>query len=177
MTKKRKINWEEKNQKKKFSIYYHKEEKKKLEKIYEKTLNKIEKYKVIKGTIIEINKKSIIVNIDFKSDGLIQISEFKNTSNLEIGNEIDVYVEEQENKKGELILSYKKAKLVKGWEKIQNALNKDSIIEGTVKRRTKGGLIIDINGIEAFLPGSQIDVKPIKNFDIFVNKKNRNKNN
>merc|ERR1712224_75227 len=91
-----------------------KKKKKKLEKIYEKTLNKIEKYKVIKGTIIEINKKSIIVNIDFKSDGLIQISEFKNTSNLEIGNEIDVYVEEQENKKGELILSYKKAKLVKG---------------------------------------------------------------
>lgn len=134
-------------------------------------MNKIKEFEVVKGTVIEINKKDIILNINFKADGLISISEFKDIPNLKIGDVVDVYIEEQENKKGELILSRKKAKLVKGWEKIQNALNDNSIIDGIVKRRTKGGLIVNIDGIEAFLPGSQIDIKPIKDFDIFVEKK------
>merc|ERR1711935_791548 len=156
---------------KEFGGSYKEEEKKKIIKLYEEALNKIKEFEVVKGTVIEINKKDIILNINFKADGLISISEFRDIPNLKVGDVVDVYIEEQENKKGELILSRKKAKLVKGWEKIQNALNENSIIDGIVKRRTKGGLIVNIDGIEAFLPGSQIDIKPIKDFDIFVEKK------
>jgi len=171
MKKKNNFNWEEVYSVKEFGASYKEEEKKKIIKLYEEALNKIKEFEVVKGTVIEINKKDIILNINFKADGLISISEFKDIPNLKIGDVVDVYIEEQENKKGELILSRKKAKLVKGWEKIQNALNDNSIIDGIVKRRTKGGLIVNIDGIEAFLPGSQIDIKPIKDFDIFVEKK------
>ena len=171
MKKKNNFNWEEVYSVKEFGASYKEEEKKKIIKLYEEALNKIKEFEVVKGTVIEINKKDIILNINFKADGLISISEFKDIPNLKIGDVVDVQIEEQENKKGELILSRKKAKLVKGWEKIQNALNDNSIIDGIVKRRTKGGLIVNIDGIEAFLPGSQIDIKPIKDFDIFVEKK------
>jgi small subunit ribosomal protein S1 len=120
--------------------------------------------------VVSINDRDVILNIGFKSDGLVPLAEFKDMANLKIGDVVDLFIEERENKMGQLILSRRKAKLVKGWERIQNALDRDEVIEGFVKRRTKGGLIVDVFGIEAFLPGSQIDVKPIRDFDIYVNK-------
>ncbi|HNR74814.1 MAG TPA: 30S ribosomal protein S1, partial [Cyclobacteriaceae bacterium] len=116
------------------------------------------------------NDRDVILNIGFKSDGLVPLAEFKDMPNLKIGDSVDLFIEERENKMGQLILSRRKAKLLKGWENVQKALDSDSVIEGFVKRRTKGGLIVDVFGIEAFLPGSQIDVKPIRDFDIYVNK-------
>jgi small subunit ribosomal protein S1 len=110
------------------------------------------------------------LNIGFKSDGLVPLAEFKDLTNLKIGDKVDLFIEERENLMGQLVLSRRKAKLVKGWENIQKSLDNDAVIEGFVKRRTKGGLIVDVFGIEAFLPGSQIDVKPIRDFDIYVNK-------
>ena len=154
---------------KKFGEEYSLEEKKRLEDLYTSTLTSIEENDVVTGTIVGINSKDVIVNISFKSDGLVPISEFKGLE-LKVGDQVDVYIEEQENALGQLVLSRKKAKLVKAWENIQKALDEDIIIEGYVKRRTKGGLIVDVYGIESFLPGSQIDVKPIRDFDAFVDK-------
>ncbi|MEO1051624.1 MAG: 30S ribosomal protein S1 [Bacteroidota bacterium] len=138
--------------------------------IYEDTLTTITEKEVVKGTVVGINPREIILNIGFKSDGLISSTEFRDIPDLKVGDEVEVYIEEQEDVQGQLVLSRRKAKIVKAWEQIQSALDNDSVIEGFVKRRTKGGLIVDIYGIEAFLPGSQIDVKPIRDFDVFVGK-------
>jgi small subunit ribosomal protein S1 len=119
---------------------------------------------------VGINNRDVILNIGFKSDGLVPLAEFKDQPSLKIGDSVDLFIEERENAMGQLVLSRRKAKLLKGWENVQKALDKDEVIEGFVKRRTKGGLIVDVFGIEAFLPGSQIDVKPIRDFDIYVNK-------
>ncbi|MFN0048983.1 MAG: 30S ribosomal protein S1 [Cytophagales bacterium] len=142
-----------------------------LNSLYDLTLNQITEKTVIKGIIVGITDREVIVNIGFKSDGLVPLSEFRDMPEMKVGEEIDVFVETQEDKSGQLILSRKKAKLVVAWRLIEAALAEDTIIEGFVKRRTKGGLIVDIFGVESFLPGSQIDVKPIRDFDIYVNKK------
>jgi small subunit ribosomal protein S1 len=158
--------------KKGFGGNYSAKERADLEKLYEGTLSQVEEKKVLTGVIVGITDREVIVNIGFKSDGLISISEFRDQGEeLVVGLEVEVFIEDQEDKNGQLILSRKKAKIVKAWENIQGALEKDLVIDGFVKRRTKGGLIVDIYGIEAFLPGSQIDVKPIRDFDIFVGKK------
>ncbi|MCL4160314.1 UNVERIFIED_CONTAM: hypothetical protein GTU68_031580, partial [Idotea baltica] len=118
-----------------------------------------------------MSDRDVVLNIGFKSDGLVSSSEFRDTPDLKVGDQVEVYIEEQENSQGQLVLSRRKAKIVRAWELIQSALDDDNIIEGMVKRRTKGGLIVDVYGIESFLPGSQIDVKPIRDFDVFVGKK------
>lgn len=153
-----------------FGEGYSNTERKDLENLYSGTVTSINESEVVQGLVVGINDRDVILNIGFKSDGLVPLSEFKDLTNLKIGDVIDLFVEERENVLGQLILSRRKAKLVKGWQNIQQALDKDEIIEGFVKRRTKGGLIVDVYGIEAFLPGSQIDVKPIRDFDIYVNK-------
>ena len=141
-----------------------------MEKLYEETLTRIYEKELVNGTVVGITDRDVIINIGFKSDGLIPLSEFRDTPDLKAGDEVQVYLEEQENASGQLVLSRRKAKIVKAWESIQNALNNNEIIEGFIKRRTKGGLIVDVYGIESFLPGSQIDVKPIRDFDVFVGK-------
>jgi small subunit ribosomal protein S1 len=166
------FDWNTVVDKKGFGGNYSAKERADLEKLYEGTLNQVEEKKVLTGTIVGITDREVIVNIGFKSDGLISISEFRDQNEeLAVGQEVEVFIEDQEDKNGQLILSRKKAKIVKAWDNIQEALEKDLVIDGFVKRRTKGGLIVDIYGIEAFLPGSQIDVKPIRDFDIFVGKK------
>ncbi len=154
-----------------FGEEYTVEDRKKMEDLYASTLNSIVEKEVMSGVVVGITNRDVIINIGFKSDGLVSISEFRDVENLKAGDQVDVYVEEQENSNGQLILSRRKAKIVKAWENIQKALDEDLVIDGMVKRRTKGGLIVDIFGVEAFLPGSQIDVKPIRDFDIFVGKK------
>ncbi|MBC6400329.1 MAG: 30S ribosomal protein S1 [Ekhidna sp.] len=149
---------------------YSKADRKAMEKLYEETLTQINEKELINGTVVGITDKDVIVNIDFKSDGLVPLSEFRDTPDLKAGDEVQVYIEEQENASGQLVLSRRKAKIVKAWELIQKALDNNEIIEGLIKRRTKGGLIVDVHGVEAFLPGSQIDVKPIRDFDVFVGK-------
>ncbi|MDN5211975.1 30S ribosomal protein S1 [Fulvivirgaceae bacterium BMA12] len=154
-----------------FGENYSDKEKEELIKMYEGTLNEIQEKEVVTGTVVGISDRDVILNIGFKSDGLVSASEFRDLEDLKIGDEVQVYIEEQENANGQLVLSRRKAKIVKAWEQIQQALDKDEVIEGMVKRRTKGGLIVDIFGVEAFLPGSQIDVKPIRDFDVFVGNK------
>lgn len=154
-----------------FGDGYSKDEISKLEALYDGTLNQIEEGQVLDATVVGISDRDVILNIGFKSDGLVSSSEFRDTPDLKVGDVVQVYVEEQENAQGQLILSRRKAKIVKAWEQIESAYAEDSVIEGVVKRRTKGGLITDIYGVEAFLPGSQIDVKPIRDFDVFVGKK------
>jgi small subunit ribosomal protein S1 len=139
--------------------------------MYEKTLNEITEKEVVTGTVVGITDKDVILNIGFKSDGLVPLSEFRDLESLKVGDTVDVFIEDQEDAAGQLVLSRRKARIVKAWENIQKALDNDIVIEGVVKRRTKGGLIVDIYGVEAFLPGSQIDVKPIRDFDVFVGKK------
>ena len=153
-----------------FGEGYSKEKKAEMEKMYSGTVTSVDTGEVVKGTVVGINNRDVILNIGFKSDGLVPLAEFKEMTNLKIGDVVDLFIEEREDAMGQLVLSRRKAKLVKGWEYVQEALDKDLIIEGFVKRRTKGGLIVDVYGIEAFLPGSQIDVKPIRDFDIYVNK-------
>ncbi len=153
-----------------FSSEYSKKEREEMEALYTNTLNEINEKELIEGKVVGITDKDVIINIGFKSDGLVALTEFRDIPNLKTGDTVEVYVEEQENAKGQLILSRRKAKIVKAWELIQSALDDDNIINGMVKRRTKGGLIVDVYGVEAFLPGSQIDVKPIRDFDIFVGK-------
>lgn len=154
----------------KLGIDYSEEERKELKKLYEETLKLVAESEVVQGTVVGINNRDVIVNIGVKSDGLISISEFRDTPDIQIGDPVDVYVEEKENSKGQLVLSRKKAKLMKVWEVIQDSAEKGNILEARVKRRTKGGLIVDLEGVEAFLPGSQIDVKPVRDFDIFLDK-------
>ncbi|MDD9139963.1 MAG: 30S ribosomal protein S1 [Candidatus Cardinium sp.] len=137
---------------------------------YSATLSAIHQYEVIEGVVISLTAKDVVVGVGYKSDGLIAASEFRDLPDLQPGDKVEVYIEETENAQGQLILSRKKAKLVRAWEKIQHALEYGEILEGVVKRRTKGGLIIEINEIETFLPGSQIDIKPVLDFDIFVGK-------
>ena len=153
-----------------FGEGYSSSDREQMEKLYAGTVTTVDTGEVVTGTVVGINDRDVILNIGFKSDGLVPLAEFKDMPELKIGDEVDIFVEERENQMGQLILSRRKAKLVKGWERIQKALDEDLVIEGFVKRRTKGGLIVDVHGIEAFLPGSQIDVKPIRDFDIYVNK-------
>ena len=141
-----------------------------LVKTYDETLNTMRDKEVVIGTVTSLNKREVVVNIGFKSDGVVPMSEFRYNPDLQIGDEVEVYIENQEDKKGQLILSHKKARAARSWERVNEALEKDEIIKGYVKCRTKGGMIVDIFGIEAFLPGSQIDVKPIRDYDVFVGK-------
>ncbi|MDD6542595.1 MAG: 30S ribosomal protein S1 [Prevotella sp.] len=145
-------------------------QKEELEKAYDETLNKIQEHQVVEGTVIAVDKKEVVVNIGYKSDGIIPASEFRYNPDLKPGDKVEVYVESQEDKKGQLVLSHKKARLEKSWERVNEALEKDEVIQGYIKSRTKGGMIVDVFGIEAFLPGSQIDVHPIRDYDIFVGK-------
>jgi len=153
-----------------FGEGYSKDKRAEMEKMYSVTVTSVDTGEVVKGTVVGINDRDVILNIGFKSDGLVPLAEFKEMPNLKIGDIVDLFIEEREDSMGQLVLSRRKAKLVKGWEYVQTALDKDQVVEGFVKRRTKGGLIVDVFGIEAFLPGSQIDVKPIRDFDIYVNK-------
>jgi len=137
---------------------------------YEGSLNKVGDHDVVDGTVISMNKREVVVNIGYKSDGIIPMSEFRYNPDLKVGDTVEVYIENQEDKKGQLILSHKKARASRSWDRVNEALNNEEIIKGYVKCRTKGGMIVDVFGIEAFLPGSQIDVKPIRDYDIFVGK-------
>ena len=141
-----------------------------LTKAYNETLNKIQEHQVVEGTVISVDKKEVVVNIGYKSDGIIPASEFRYNPDLKPGDKVEVYVESQEDKRGQLVLSHKKARLQKSWENINKALENDEVIQGYIKSRTKGGMIVDVFGIEAFLPGSQIDVHPIRDYDVFVGK-------
>jgi small subunit ribosomal protein S1 len=149
---------------------YSKEELARLESLYSGTLKSITDHEVLEGSVVAKNAKEVVVNIGYKSDGVIALSEFRYNPDLKIGDKVEVYVENQEDKTGQLILSHKKARAMKSWERVNNALTGDEVIKGYVKCRTKGGLIVDVFGIEAFLPGSQIDVKPIRDYDIYVGK-------
>ncbi|WP_247235840.1 30S ribosomal protein S1 [Telluribacter sp. SYSU D00476] len=154
-----------------FGTGYSAAERTRLEEMYENTLSPIQEKEVVKGTVVGITDREVILNIGFKSDGLVSYNEFRDIPNLKIGDEVEVYVENQEDAQGQLVLSRKKAKVITAWDNIQKSFDEDLVIDATVKRRTKGGLIVDIFGIEAFLPGSQIDVKPIRDFDVFVGKR------
>ncbi len=140
------------------------------ESAYENSLNKVCDHEVVEGTVIDINKREVVVNIGFKSDGIIPVSEFRYNPELKVGDTVEVYIENQEDKNGQLVLSHKKARTARSWDRVNEAMDKNEIIKGYVKCRTKGGMIVDVFGIEAFLPGSQIDVKPIRDYDIFVGK-------
>ena len=140
------------------------------EESYAATLNKVSEGQVAEGTVISIDKKEVIVNIGYKSDGIIPATEFRYNPDLKVGDKVEVYVDTQEDKKGQLVLSHKKARMSKSWDRVNEALNNEEIVQGYIKCRTKGGMIVDVFGIEAFLPGSQIDVHPIRDYDIFVGK-------
>ncbi len=149
---------------------YSKESKEKLTESYDNTLNKINDKEVVTGTVTSMNKREVVVNIGYKSDGVVSMNEFRYNPNLKVGDEVEVYIESQEDKKGQLILSHKKARASRSWDRVNAALENNEVINGYIKCRTKGGMIVDVFGIEAFLPGSQIDVKPIRDYDIFVDK-------
>jgi small subunit ribosomal protein S1 len=153
-----------------FGHGYSSAERERLEGLYDDTLSTVQEKEVVKGTVVGITDREVILNIGFKSDGIVSFNEFREIEGLKIGDEIEVFVESQENAQGQLVLSRKKAKVITAWSNIHKSHDEDLVIEALVKRRTKGGLIVDIFGIEAFLPGSQIDVKPIRDFDIFVGK-------
>ena len=141
-----------------------------LEKAYDNTLNKVNDREVVDGTVIAMNKREVVVNIGFKSDGIIPMSEFRYNPDLKVGDTVEVYIENQEDKKGQLVLSHRKARATRSWDRVNAALENEEIIKGYIKCRTKGGMIVDVFGIEAFLPGSQIDVHPIRDYDQFVGK-------
>ena len=141
-----------------------------LEAAYDKSLGAIKDKEVTEGTVISINKREVVVNIGYKSDGIIPYNEFRYNPDLKVGDTVEVFVENQEDQKGQLVLSHRKARTAKSWERVNQALENDEIIKGYIKCRTKGGMIVDVFGIEAFLPGSQIDVKPIRDYDVFVDK-------
>ena len=141
-----------------------------LTKTYDESLNTVKDKDVIEGTIIALNKREAVVNIGYKSDGIIPVNEFRYNPEIKVGDVVEVFIENQEDKKGQLILSHKKARASRSWDRVNEALENDEIIKGYIKCRTKGGMIVDVFGIEAFLPGSQIDVKPIRDYDIFVGK-------
>ena len=150
--------------------HYSADEKAKLEDLYTKSFKSVDENAVITGKVVAINSREVVVNIGFKSDGVINASELRYNPDLKIGDEIEVYVESQEDSNGQLQLSHKRALILKSWQRVNEAYDNQEIITGYVKGKTKGGLIVDIFGIEAFLPGSQIDVKPIHDYDAFVNK-------
>ena len=137
---------------------------------YDKTLSNVAVGEVVEGTVMSISKREVVVNIGYKSEGIIPVSEFRYNPELKVGDKIEVYVESAEDKSGQLALSHKKARQLKSWDRVNEALEKDEIIKGYIKCRTKGGMIVDVFGIEAFLPGSQIDVKPIRDYDVYVDK-------
>jgi len=141
-----------------------------LQNAYNKTLNQINTNDVVEGTVISMNKREVVVNIGYKSDGIVSLNEFRYNPDLKVGDKVEVFIESQEDKKGQLSLSHKKARANRSWDRVNEALENGEIIKGFVKCRTKGGMIVDVFGIEAFLPGSQIDVKPIRDYDVFVNK-------
>ena len=141
-----------------------------LEKAYDQTLGRVNENEVVEGTVISINKREVVVNIGYKSDGIIPVNEFRYNPELQVGDTVEVYIENQEDKKGQLVLSHKKARASKSWERVNQALENKEVVKGYIKCRTKGGMIVDVFGIEAFLPGSQIDVKPIRDYDVFVGK-------
>lgn len=141
-----------------------------LEKMYDETLSTISEKEVIDGTVIAMNKREVVINIGFKSDGIVSRNEFRYNPDLKVGDQVEIFVESQEDKKGQLVLSHKKARALRSWDRVNEALEKDEVIKGYIKCRTKGGMIVDVFGIEAFLPGSQIDVKPIRDYDVFVGK-------
>ena len=144
--------------------------KEELDKAYDETLNKVSEHQVVDGKVISVDKKEVVVNIGYKSDGIIPASEFRYNPELKAGDIVEVYVENAEDKKGQLVLSHKKARLSKSWDRVNAALENEEVINGYIKCRTKGGMIVDVFGIEAFLPGSQIDVHPIRDYDQFVDK-------
>lgn len=141
-----------------------------LTKMYDNTLNAIKDSEVVEGTVISINKREVVVNVGYKSDGIVPMSEFRYNPDLAVGDKVEVYIESKEDKKGQLLLSHKQARASRSWDRINVAMDSQEIVKGFVKCRTKGGMIVDVFGIEAFLPGSQIDVKPIRDYDVFVNK-------
>jgi len=144
--------------------------KEELENKYDQTLNVVKDKDVVIGKVISMNKREVVVNIGYKSDGIVSMNEFRYNPELKKGDEVEVYIESQEDKKGQLILSHKKARAARSWDRVNSALENNEIIKGYIKCRTKGGMIVDVFGIEAFLPGSQIDVKPIRDYDVFVGK-------
>ena len=154
---------------KKKSVYTEKE-RETLTQSYEDTFSQLAEQQVVEGTIVAKNNREVVINIGFKSDGIIPLSEIRYNPNLKVGDKIEVFVESQEDADGQLILSHKKALILKSWDRVNEAFEKQEIINGYVKSRTKGGLIVDVYGIEAFLPGSQIDVKPIRDYDVYVDK-------
>ena len=145
-------------------------EQERLEKAYEETLSSISEKEVLMGTVVGMNKKEVVINIGYKSEGVVPLSEFRYKTDLEVGDQVEVYIEKQEDKSGQMIISHKTARVHNAWGKVNHAMETNEIITGYVKCRTKGGLIVDVFGIEAFLPGSQIDVKPIRDYDQFVGK-------
>jgi small subunit ribosomal protein S1 len=154
-----------------FGTGYSAADRTRLEAMYDTTISPVQEKEVVKGVVVGITDREVILNIGFKSDGIVSFNEFRDLPGLKIGDEVEVYVENQEDAQGQLVLSRKKAKVITAWDNIQKSFDEDVVIDANVKRRTKGGLIVDIFGIEAFLPGSQIDVKPIRDFDIFVGKR------
>ena len=146
------------------------QDKARITEAYDKTLSNVNVGEVVEGTVTGVNKREVIVNVGYKSEGIIPVSEFRYNPDLKVGDKIEVYVESAEDKNGQLALSHKKARQLKSWDRVNEALEKDEIIKGYIKCRTKGGMIVDVFGIEAFLPGSQIDVKPIRDYDVFVDK-------
>ncbi|REA59924.1 30S ribosomal protein S1 [Dyadobacter luteus] len=164
------FDWE-KAEDKGFGTGYSSADRSRLEAMYETTISPVQEKEVVKGIVVGITDREVILNIGFKSDGIVSFNEFRDLPGLKIGDEVEVYVENQEDAQGQLVLSRKKAKVITAWDNIQKSFDEDVVIDANVKRRTKGGLIVDIFGIEAFLPGSQIDVKPIRDFDIFVGKR------
>ena len=149
---------------------YSKKRRNELENLYNDTLNTVQEKEVIEGTVISMNKREVVVDIGYKSDGVVSLNEFRYNPEMKIGDKVDVYIESLEDKKGQMSLSHKKARAMRSWEKINLAHDNDEIIKGYIKCRTKGGMIVDALGIEAFLPGSQIDVKPIRDYDMYVGK-------
>ena len=138
--------------------------------LYDKTLSQIQNQEVVEGTVVSINKREVVVNIGYKSDGVIPYAEFRYNPDLKVGDKVEVFIENQEDKKGQLILSHRLARHARSWDRVKAALESQEIIHGYIKSRTKGGMIVEVFGIEAFLPGSQIDVKPIRDYDVFVDK-------
>ena len=140
------------------------------EEAYQQTLSRINEGEVVEGTVSAINKREVLVNIGYKSEGVINRNEFNYNPELAVGDAVEVYVETAEDKKGQLVLSHKRARSLRSWDRVNEACEKNEIVKGYIKCRTKGGMIVDVFGIEAFLPGSQIDVKPIRDYDVYVNK-------
>ncbi len=151
------------------SDVYGGQEKAAIEEAYDKTLSKVVENDVVEGVVTAMNKREVVVAIGGKSEGVIPVSEFRYDSDLKVGDKVEVYVESAEDRKGQLVLSHRKARTLKSWDRVNEAFEKDEVVKGFVKTRTKGGMIVDVFGIEAFLPGSQIDIKPIRDYDQFVN--------